>query len=70
MVAAAKEDGRDGLVLVTHCPTWNLRSINREHGMDLDFPVVLVAEDNLNAIQNSFADIFFAAYVLKSVAKY
>ena len=38
--------------------------------MDLDFPVVLVAEDNLNAIQNSFADIFFAAYVLKSVAKY
>ena len=38
--------------------------------MDLDFLVVLVAEDNLNAIQNSVADIFFTAYVRKSVAKY
>ena len=38
--------------------------------MDLDFPVVLVAEDNLNAIQNSVADKFFTASIRKSVAKY
>lgn len=69
MVATSKADGRDGLVLATRCPTGDLCAINREHGMDLDFPVVLVAEDNLNAIQNIGADIFFTGSVGKGVAK-
>ena len=69
MVATAKADGRDGLVLATRCPTGDLCAINREHGMALDFPVVLVAEDDLNAIQNIGADIFFAGSVRKGVAK-
>ena len=69
MVAAAKVDGCDGLVLATRCPTGYLCSINRDHGMDLEFPVVLVAQDNLNTIQISGADISFAASVRKSIAK-
>ena len=37
--------------------------------MDLDFPVVLVAQDNLNKIQTSGAEIFFASTVRKRMAK-
>ena len=69
MVDAAKEDGFDGLVLATRCPTGGLCAINRDHRMDLDFPVVLVAQDNLNKIQTSGAEIFFAASVRKRMAK-
>ena len=69
MVDAAKEDGFDGLVLATRCPTGELCAINRDHRMDLDFPVVLVAQDNLNKIQTSGAEIFFASSVRKRMAK-
>ncbi len=69
MVDAAKEDGFDGLVLATRCPTGELCAINRDHRMDLDFPVVLVAQDNLNKIQTRGAEIFFAASVRKRMAK-
>ena len=69
MVDAAKEDGFDGLVLATRCPTRGLCAINRDHRMDLDFPVVLVAQDNLNKIQTSGAEIFFASSVRKRMAK-
>ena len=69
VVATAKADGRDGLILATRCPTGDLYAINQEHRMDLNFPVVLVAQDNLNAIQTSGADIFFVASVRKSMAK-
>ena len=65
MVDAAKVDGCDGLVLATRCPTGYLCTINRDHRMDLEFPVVLIAEDNLNTIQTSGADISFAASVRK-----
>ena len=69
MVDSAKEDGFDGLVLATRCPTRGLCAINRDHRMDLDFPVVLVAQDNLNKIQTSGAEIFFASSVRKRMAK-
>ena len=69
MVAAAKVAGRDGLVLATRCPTGDLCAINRDHRMDMEFPVILVAQDNLNTIQTSGADIFFAASVRKRMAK-
>ena len=69
MVDAAKEDGFDGLVLATRCPTGGLCAINWDHRMDLDFPVVLVAQNNLNKIQTSGAEIFFAASVRKRMAK-
>ena len=69
MVATAKADGRDGLILATRCPTGDLCAINQKHRLDLNFPVVLVAQDNLNAIQTSGADIFFVASVRKSIAK-
>ncbi len=69
MVSTAKVDGFDGLVLATRCPTGELCAINRDHRMDLDFPVVLVAEDILNTIQTMGADIFFRAKVGKRIAK-
>ena len=69
MVATAKVDGYDGLVLATRCPTGDLCAINRDHRMDLDFPVVLVSEDILNTIQTIGADIFFGAKVRKRMAK-
>ena len=69
MVAAAKEDGFDGLVLATRCPTGDLCAINRDHKMDLEFPVVLVAQDNLNKIKTSSAEIFFTASVQKRMAR-
>ena len=69
MVDVAKDDGFDGLVLATRCPTGGLCAINRDYRMDLEFPVVLVAQDNLNKIQNSGAEIFFTASVRKRMAK-
>jgi hypothetical protein len=69
MVAAAKVDGSDGLVLATRCPTGDLCAINRDYTMDLEFPVVLVSQDNLNTIQTSGADILFAASIRKRMAK-
>jgi len=69
MVAAAKVDGCDGLVLATRCPIGNLCAINRDHRMDLEFPVVLVSQDNLNTIKTNGADISFEASVRKRVAK-
>ena len=69
MVATAKVNGCDGLVLATQCPTGHLCAINRDRRMDLEFPVVLVAQHNLNTIQTSAADISFTASVRKSIAK-
>ena len=69
MVAAAKVDGSDGLLLATRCPIGDLCAINRDHRMDLEFPVVLVSQDNLNTIQTSGADILFAASIRKRMAK-
>ena len=69
MVDAAKKDGFDGLVLATRCPTRGLCAINRDHRMNLEFPVILVSQDNLKTIQTNGADISFAASVRKRMAK-
>ena len=58
MVATAKADGCDGLVLAIRCPTRELCGVNGEYGMDLDFPVILVAEYNLDVIKTKGAGIF------------
>ncbi len=68
MVDAAKANGHDGLVLATRCPTGDLCAINREYGTDLEFPVILVTEDDLNTIQTSGAEISIAASVRKHEA--
>ena len=69
MVAKAKVDGHDGLVLATRCPIGDLCAINRDHRMNLEFPVILVSQDNLKTIQTNGADISFAASVRKRMAK-
>ncbi len=69
MVATAKVDGFNGLVLATKSPTRDLCAINRDHRMNLDFPVVLVAEDILDTIQTIGVDIFFGATISKRMAK-
>ena len=69
MVAEAKVDGHDGLVLATRCPIGDLCAINRDHRMNLEFPVILVSQDNLKTIQTNGADISFAASVRKRMAK-
>ena len=68
-VDAAKKDGFAGLVLATRCPTGELCAINRDHRMNLEFPVILVSQDNLKIIQTNGADISFAASVQKRMAK-
>lgn len=69
MVEQAKADSCDGLVLATQCPTRGLCAINREYRTDLDFPVILVAQNDLNRIQASGADIYFSASIRKRVEK-
>ena len=69
MVNKAKADGCDGLVLATRCPTGALCAINREYTTGLGFPVVLVAQNNLNAILTNDADIFFSASVRKTLTQ-
>ena len=69
MVDQSKTDGCDGLVLATLCPTGDLCAINRECATDLGFPVILVEQNHLNAIQTNDADIFFSASVRKTLAQ-
>ena len=69
MVDQAKADGCDGLVLATRCPSGDLCAINREYATDLDFPVILVKQSHLNAIQTSDADILFSASVRETIAQ-
>ena len=68
-VDGAKVGGFDGLVLATQCPTGDLCAINRDNKRYLDFPVIIISQDNLNKIQTSGAEIFFAASSRKLKAR-
>jgi len=63
MVSDAKADGCDGLMLATQSPTGALCAINRENGTETEFPVILVAEKDLQAIQAAEADIQCSAVI-------
>ena len=68
MVALAKSDGRDGLIVATQCPTDTLCAINREYSTDLQFPVILVAQADCTSIQASGVEIQYSATIRKSKA--
>lgn len=69
MVAAAKAEGKDGLILATQSPSGGLCGINRAYGTDLEFPVILVAQEDLDTIQSNGADASIAASVRNSTAQ-
>jgi len=65
----AKTGRCDGLVLATQCPTGTLCAANTEYGIKFDFPVILVAENDLEKIDTHGASIDYFAGVHNAQAR-
>ncbi len=68
LITTAKADGRDSLIVATQCPTGKLCAVNSEYGNELDFPVILVAQNDLDQIQSHGVSIDCSAAIQNDLA--
>ncbi|MCZ4354627.1 hypothetical protein O4H61_19120 [Roseovarius aestuarii] len=68
LVAMARADRHDGLILGTMCPTGIQCNINRTYESYLDFPVVLVAPQDLATIRAQGAEVSIKSSIHQSQA--
>ncbi|MCP4185059.1 MAG: Zn-dependent exopeptidase M28 [Hyphomicrobiales bacterium] len=68
LITTAKSDGCDGLIVATQCPTGVLCAVNSECDNELDFPVILVAQNDLEQIQSHGASIDCCAAIQNDLA--